>query len=179
VTLVTHTPQLDERALALNAFSDETALDEELPEVVVSPDETVPEGDPPRHLRVAPSVSKGVLRRRRRARFAVLGVAAISAASMFLLVAFHVFAVQSAFQLDKLDSQLKTEQRRYGLLRNEVDRKSSPEAVATQAERLGMQRSPTVKVLRVPGMPFGSATAAFPVPPKTPYAPLQAVDARP
>jgi uncharacterized protein (DUF3084 family) len=120
-----------------------------------------------------------VLRCRRRARFAVLGVAAISAASMFLLVAFHVFAVQSAFQLDKLDSQLKTEQRKYGLLRNEVDRASSPEVVATQAERLGMHRSQNVTVLHVFGLPFSSANAEFPVPPKTPYAPLQAVDAGP
>src|SRR5207245_9198330 len=84
----------------------------------------------PAHRRGAPRPSRAVLRRRRRARLAVFGVAAISAASMFVLVAFHVFAVQSAFQLDKLDRQLSVEQRRYGMLRDEVATRSSPEAVA-------------------------------------------------
>src|SRR3954447_21369167 len=161
------TPQLDQRALALNALPDD-----DLPEVV-------PERELSRHLRVAPKVSDGVARRRRRARFALLGVAAISAASMFLLVAFHVFAVQSAFQLDKLDRELTTQQREYGHLRERVDRASSPEAVQTGAERLGMVRSQNVTVLHVPGIPSSSPNAAFPVPPKTPYAPLGTPDANP
>ena len=60
------------------------------------------------NLRVAPDTALEAARRRRRARLALLGVGAISAASMFGLVAFHVFAVQSSFQLDKLQSQLTT-----------------------------------------------------------------------
>jgi cell division protein FtsL len=164
MTVVGETPQLDQRALALG---------EDL-----APD-VAPERERPSHLRVAPKVSDGVARRRRRARFALFGVAAISAASMFLLVAFHVFAVQSAFQLDKLDRELSAEQRQYGLLRQQVDRASSPEAVATAAERLGMIRSQNVTVLHVPGIPWASPNAAFPVPPKTPYAPLGTPDANP
>ncbi len=77
------------------------------------------EAERPAHLRVAPD-SVELLRRRRRARLIVVLGAAISAASMFLLVAFHVFAVQSSFQLDKLQTQLTAEQRRYGMLRDEV-----------------------------------------------------------
>jgi cell division protein FtsL len=153
---MTHTPQLDERALALNAL----------------PDGVEPEEERPSHLRVAPRVSNAVLRRRRRARFAVFGVAAISAASMFLLVAFHVFAVQSAFQLDKLDRELAAQQRQYSLIRAQVDRASSPEQVAAGAARLGMVRSPTVRVLHLNGVGWPGARDAFPVPPKTPYAPL-------
>jgi cell division protein FtsL len=171
VTAVTETPQLDARALALgNALSHQTAPGH------TAPDEAVPEGERPSHLRVAPTTSKGVLRRRRRARFAVFAVAAISAASMFLLVAFHVFAVQSAFKLDKLDTQLAAEQRQYGLLRAQVDRASSPEAVATAAARFGMVRTQNVTVLHVLGIRWAGANAAFPIPPKTPYAPLDTPD---
>ena len=130
-------------------------------------------------LRVAPRTALEMARRRRRARLALLGVGAISAASMFGLVAFHVFAVQSAFQLDKLDRELSTQQRQYGLLRAQVDQKSSPEAIATAAERLGMVRSQSVTALHVPGIPWTSPNAAFPVPPKTPYAPLGTPDANP
>lgn len=173
MTAVTDTPQLDERALSLGNALGNAVPDERAPEVFV------PERERPSHLRVAPKISRGVLRRRRRARFAVFGVAAISAASMFLLVAFHVFAVQSAFQLDKLHAQLSIEQRQYGLLRNDVDRNSSPEAVATAAARFGMVRVPNVTPLHVNGIRWASPNAAFPIPPKTPYAPLGTPDAGP
>ena len=156
----TETPQLDQRALALNAMPD------------AIPEEIAPERERPSHLRVAPHASDGVLRRRRRARFAVFGVAAISAASMFLLVAFHVFAVQSAFQLDKLDRELAIQQRQYGLIRAQLARESSPEAVTAAAERLGMVRPQSVRPLHIDGVGFPGAQHTFPVPPKTPYAPL-------
>ena len=173
MTVVTETPQLDARALALgNALSHQTAPNQ------TAPDEAAPERERPSHLRVAPK-SDGVLRRRRRARFAVFAVAAISAASMFLLVAFHVFAVQSAFKLDRLDSRLAAEQRQYGLLRAEVDRASSPDAVATAAARFGMIRTQNVTVLHVLGIPWAGASSTFPIPPKTPYAPLDTPDAGP
>ena len=55
-------------------------------------------------LRVAPKVSRRRPGQRRVPAGSLAGLAAISAASMFLLVTFHVFAVQSAFQLDKLDA---------------------------------------------------------------------------
>jgi hypothetical protein len=163
MTAVGDTPQLDQRALALGAaVPQETAL----------PGLPAPERERPSHLRVAPKVSDSVARRRRRARYAVLGVAAVSALSMFVLVAFHVFAVQSAFQLDKLDRELSAQQRQYGLLRAKVDRASSPEMVATEAARFGMVRTPNVTVLHLFGVHVAGANAAFPVPPKTPYAPL-------
>src|SRR5512142_2791290 len=80
----------------------------------------LPEPERSAPLHVAPSDALEAARRRRRARFIMFGAAALSAASMFGLVAFHVFAVQSSFQLDKLQNQLTIEQRRYGMLRDEV-----------------------------------------------------------
>ncbi len=115
----------------------------------------VPDAERPAHLRVAPD-SRELLRRRRRARLIVALGAVVTAASMFLLVAFHVFAVQSSFELDKLQSDLTREQRRYGMLRDEVATRSSPEAIARGAERLGMVRPEQVSVLRpVAAKPIG------------------------
>jgi hypothetical protein len=101
-----------------------------------------PDGEPgkrpaPKHLRVAPTVSKRVLRQRRRARFAIAGVAAISALSMFLLVTFHVFAVQSSFQLDKLEKERAAAQRQNEMLRNLVATRSSPPTIFREATALG------------------------------------------
>jgi cell division protein FtsL len=153
--------------------------DVELPEIA-HPEDAYEVGGPVRrpHLRVAPTVSHGVLRRRRRARFAVFGVAAISAASMFLLVAFHVFAVQSAFQLNKLDQQLSAEQRRYAQLRSEVDEASAPETVARKAADLGMQRSRNVYIL-TPNAPDFGAKSELPAPPPTPADALAPPDSGP
>src|SRR5262245_33171979 len=125
-------------------------------------------------LRVAPSTALELAQRRRRARLALVGVGAISAASMFGLVAFHVFAVQSSFQLDKLQRELAVEQRRYGLLREEVATRSSPQAVAAGAEALHMVRPSQVMVLHVPGAKPLDAQDSLPVPPTTPYGPLGA-----
>jgi cell division protein FtsL len=124
----------------------------------------------PGHLRVAPRISREVLRRRRLARLAVFGVAAISAASMFTLVAFHVFAVQSAFQLNKLDNQLSNEQRQYGLLRDQVATLSSPESIAAAAAKYGMVPSTSPIVLHAPKAARFGSDANLPVPPTTPYA---------
>ena len=88
---------------------------------------------------------------------------------MFLLVAFHVFAVQSSFQLDKLQTQLTAEQRRYGMLRDEVATRSSAETIARGAEALGMVRPDQVFVLRAPtAKPIG-AQGELPVPSAPPY----------
>jgi hypothetical protein len=126
------------------------------------------------HLRVAPDDALEAARRRRRARLGLLGVGAISAASMFGLVAFHVFAVQSSFQLDKLQAQLAVEQRRYGILREEVATRSSPQAVAAGAEALHMVRPSQVFVLHVPAAKPLDAQDSLPVPPPTPYGPIGA-----
>jgi hypothetical protein len=103
----------------------------------------------PKHLRVAPKVSRRVLSQRRRARWAVFGVAAISAASMFLLVTFHVFAVQSSFQLDKLERERAAEQRENALLRNLVARRSSATTIFNAATELGMVRAPKPTLLNL------------------------------
>jgi hypothetical protein len=126
------------------------------------------------HLQVAPTTALEAARRRRRARLALLGVGAISAASMFGLVAFHVFAVQSSFQLDKLQTQLTLEQRRYGILREEVATRSSPQAVTSGAEALRMVRPSQVLVLHVPAAKPLDAQDSLPVPPPTPYGPIGA-----
>ena len=126
------------------------------------------------NLRVAPDTALEAARRRRRARLALLGVGAISAASMFGLVAFHVFAVQSSFQLDKLQTQLTLEQRRYGILRAEVATRSSPQAVTAGAEALRMVRPSQVLVLHVPAAKPLDAQDSLPVPPPTPYGPIGA-----
>ena len=68
---------------------------------------------------------------------AVAGVAAISAASMFLLVTFHVFAVQSSFQLDKLEHQRADAQRQNELLRNLVASRSSATTIFKAATGAG------------------------------------------
>ncbi len=133
------------------------------------PDDELPESGRPSHLRVAPEIERGLLHRRRRAQLLVLGVAAISAASMFLLVTFHVFAAQSAFTLDKLDNQLSVQQRDYGLLRDKVATLSSPDAVANGAKRLGMIRATEVTGLHPPAAASFASTNSLPVPPLTPY----------
>jgi cell division protein FtsL len=86
-----------------------------------------------RHLRVAQ-----VARRQRRARVAVWGTALVTAVALFVLVAFHVVAVQQAFSLDRLAEQREAEELRYERLRTEVAMLSSSEAIADAAERLGM-----------------------------------------
>ena len=132
-----------------------------------------PDTERPPRLRVARPTSREVLRRRRRARLAVFAVAALSAASMFTLVAFHVFAAQAAFSLDKLDTKLSSEQREYGLLRDEVATLSSPAAVAKAAAALGMVRPPDVTLLDAPAAAaFGSG---LPAPSPPPYNTLSSI----
>jgi hypothetical protein len=127
-----------------------------------------PEAERPAPLRVAPD-SRELLWRRRRARLIVVLGVVVTAASMFLLVAFHVFAVQSAFELDALQRQLTAEQRRYGMLRDEVATRSAPEAIARGAEALGMVRPEQVFVLRPPAAKPIGAQNDLPVPPTLPY----------
>jgi hypothetical protein len=87
-----------------------------------------------RHLRVAPDLR----RRRRRARLAVATAVVVTVASLFTLVAFHVVAVQHAFELDALTEQRRSEERRYERLRFEVARRSSPAAVIAAASEQGL-----------------------------------------
>ena len=53
------------------------------------------------------------------------GAALVTVASLFTLVAFHVFAAQSAFTLERLSKERTNEQLRYERLRDQVARLSS------------------------------------------------------
>jgi len=123
--------------------------------VLPQPRETAPAGE---RLRIAPDVR----RRRARARLAVLGVALVTIASVFTLVAFHVFAVQSAFTLDRLSKERTNEQLRYERLRDEVARASSPAAVIAAASRRGMTFADSEQFLKAP--PAAPRDAADPAP---------------
>jgi hypothetical protein len=134
-----------------------------------------PEGEPgkrpaPKHLRVAPTVSKRVLRQRRRARFAIAGVAAISALSMFLLVTFHVFAVQSSFQLDKLEKERTAAQRQNEMLRNLVATRSSATTIFREATALGyVMGNPIQLTVTASGETVQSPAVTSDTMPTTPY----------
>jgi hypothetical protein len=105
-----------------------------------------PEARPRPQLRVAPDLR----RRRRRARIIVAIVCIVTVASLFTLVAFHVFAAQSAFTLDELSKERENEQLRYERLREEVARQSSPEAVIAAARALGMVPADRTRILDAP-----------------------------
>jgi hypothetical protein len=96
----------------------------------------------------------------------VWGAALVTVASLFTLVAFHVFAAQSAFTLERLSKERKNEQLRYERLREQVAELSSAQTVSAAATRLGMVPGGTVRTLSVPsGTPAGptaGATAAGP-----------------
>ena len=97
-------------------------------------------------------------RRRRRTRFAVWGSALLTAVALFVLVAFHVHAVQQSFAIDRLSEQHHAEELRYERLRAEVATLSSPPAVVDAAEKLGMQPPPIVEYVEAPAAaPNGTA----------------------
>ncbi|MGQ0824061.1 MAG: hypothetical protein ACT4OX_03335 [Actinomycetota bacterium] len=83
-------------------------------------------------------------------RWAVWGTAVVTAASLFVLVSFHVLAVQHAFELDDLAAQRATEERRYERLRVEVASRSSPAAIVEAAYAIGMVRASEVEYIEAP-----------------------------
>ena len=109
-------------------------------------------------LTVAPEVA----RRRLRARLLMWGAALVTVASLFTLVAFHVFEAQSAFTLERLSKERTNEQLRYARLRDQVARLSSASAVIEAANKLGMVQGPGVVTLSVPAAhaPAGTVTVA-------------------
>jgi hypothetical protein len=105
-------------------------------------------------------------RRRLRARLLVWGIGCVTVLSLFLLVAFHVFAAQSAFRLDELERERRNEQLRYERLREQVARLSSAGTVIAEARKLGMVPGQQVVTLNSPSVaPAGTA-------PGEPLAPL-------
>jgi hypothetical protein len=107
-----------------------------------------------RHLRVATAA-----RRRRRTRLVVWSTGVLTALALFALVAFHVFAVQHAFSLDRLSEQRAEEELRYERLRAEVAALSSPPSVIEAARQLGMVQAGTVDYIDAPAAaPQGEGT---------------------
>jgi hypothetical protein len=96
------------------------------------------------HLRVAPDAG----RRRLRARLLMVAIALVTVASLFTLVGFRVVAAQSAFTLDRLSKERTNEQLRYERLREEVSRRSAPEAVISAARARGMIPAPRREFLQ-------------------------------
>jgi cell division protein FtsL len=101
-----------------------------------------PQARPRAHLKVAPEVA----RRRRYARLAMLGAALVTVASLFLMVAFQVFATQSAFRLDHLAKVLDNEELRNQRLREQVAALSSPASVMQRAQQDGLVQVPVAYV---------------------------------
>jgi len=119
-----------------------------------------PRARPP--LEIAPA-RKGRLR----ARLLVWTVAAVTVASLFVLVAFHALAAQMSFSLDRLDKERTNEQLRYERLRDMVARDSSAPAVIAAATKLGMVPGQGITVLAGPTSVTTTATtvpANFPSP---------------
>jgi len=104
-------------------------------------------------LRVAPDRA----RRRLRARLLIWGAALFTAASLFTLVAFHVFAAQSAFTLERLSKEQTNEQLRYQRLRLAVSNASSPSSVIAASDAFGMVPGSSVITLTVPPAQYTTA----------------------
>src|SRR5262245_55425211 len=105
-----------------------------------------PRATPGRHLRVAPERA----RVQRRARLAMWGIVVGSILAMFLLLAFHVVAVQHAFEMNRLASQRAQEERRYERLREQVATLSAPDAIVAAATHLGMVPAQHVQFIQAP-----------------------------
>jgi len=111
------------------------------PDAAPRPGSSPHRGDGARaRLTIAPEVA----RRRLRARLIMWGAALVTVASLFTLVAFHVFAAQSAFTMERLSKERTNEQQRYERLRELVAERSSAEVVITAAKGLGMVPSGTL-----------------------------------
>ena len=104
------------------------------------------EGARARHLRVAPEVA----RRRRLTRLAMFAFGVVSVATLFALVAFHVFAVQSTFTLDRIAKERTNEELRNERLRAQVATLSSPASIIARAEQLGMTNTGGVQYIQAP-----------------------------
>lgn len=106
-------------------------------------------------LTVAPEVA----RRRLRARLIMWAASIVTVASLFTLVAFHVFAAQSAFTMERLSKELTNEQLRYSRLRELNAELSSAEKVIAAARKQGLVPSGTSTPLQVPHAPIGVGPA--------------------
>lgn len=78
------------------------------------------------------------------------GAALFTVASLFTLVAFHVFEAQSAFTLERLSKERMNEQLRYQRLRQDVASESSASTVIAASDKFGMVPAPSPVTLTVP-----------------------------
>jgi hypothetical protein len=117
-------------AAAAPEFDDFDNFDN-LEHVETEPLETLPE----RHLRAVPP------RRRRQPRFGLWIGSIVTAASLFLLVAFNVLMVQGQFQLDRIAGQRAMEQKEYARLRDRVAALGAPDEIVGKALSMGMVTS--------------------------------------
>jgi hypothetical protein len=99
------------------------------------------------------------------------GAALLTVASLFMLVAFHVFAAQSAFTLERLSKDRTNEQLRYQRLRQQVASLSSASVVIAASNQFGMGPSPGVITLTVPpaDQTGGAQPTSAPAPSMTDY----------
>jgi hypothetical protein len=84
--------------------------------------------------------------------------ALVTVVSLFTLVAFHVFAAQSAFTLERLSKERTNEQLRYERLREQVASFSSAQTIIAASKSLGMVPGPSIIELPVAGAGPRSAT---------------------
>jgi hypothetical protein len=105
-------------------------------------------------------------RRRLRARLLMWGASLLTVAALFTLVAFHVFAAQSAFSMERLSKEQLNEQLRNQRLRQQVSSLSSASVVITASNKFGMVPGPSVITLTVPPAQHasGGARTALPAP---------------
>ena len=80
----------------------------------------------------------------------MFGFGAVTVASLFALVAFHVFAVQLTFTLDRIANERTNEELRNERLRAQVATLSSPASIITRAEQLGMTNNGGFEYVQAP-----------------------------
>jgi hypothetical protein len=98
------------------------------------------------------------------------GVVLLTVASLFTLVAFHVFEAQSAFTLERLSKERTNEELRNERLREQVASLSSASVVIAASNKYGMVPGPSEITLTAP--PTGRSGGA---PPAQPHAPASSV----
>jgi hypothetical protein len=117
--------------VAVEALIAETTVAEPRPAPGPTP-ELRPER--PRHLRIAPDS----VRRRRHVRIAAAAAALSISATLFAVVGFNVELAQHQIELQKLETQVQTDQTRYYNLRALVATRSAPSLIMTEATKLGL-----------------------------------------
>jgi hypothetical protein len=113
-----------------------------------------PEPREERHLRAVPP------RRRRQPRVALWLGSIVTAASLFLLVAFNVFMVQGQFDLNLIAQERAVEQNQYEHNRALVAQRSSPDTIIRKALERGYGFSALTRYLSVPGAASTSSSSA-------------------